>query len=381
MTPTPLLILSDAPSASSGLGRITRDLATRIASTMPDVFRVATLGYGGAGSSALPFFQYFIHSIEGWIVPELPAVWEDHVGQEEGILLVIWDPSRVGWLADPRQCPHTGLRQWLERTPMKKWIYGAIDAPGPFGGLSIQLSTALKGFDRVLNYSKWSSRITGYPDHLPHGINTAVFRKGNKWAAKRAFRESGFVGLKESSFLIGIVATNQARKDYALAIQTCRLLLDRGMDVRVWIHTDAVERFWNLAALQMDYGLQGRVVITTSRFSDEQMAGFYNACDVTLGIGMAEGFGYPIFESIACGTPCIHTEFSGAAEYMPSEMLVMADAFRYEGPWCSQRAVHNPQEWTARIDAVAGTDFHLHSDLEWDNLWPKWSEWLLKGLK
>ena len=35
---------------------------------------------------------------------------------------------------------------------------------------------------------------------------------------------------------MGIVATNQARKQWALGIQTAKLLLDRGLDVRVWAH-------------------------------------------------------------------------------------------------------------------------------------------------
>ena len=44
--PTPLLILSDAPTAGTGLGRITRDIAKRIRADLSDVFEVATLDTG-----------------------------------------------------------------------------------------------------------------------------------------------------------------------------------------------------------------------------------------------------------------------------------------------------------------------------------------------
>lgn len=63
MKPIPLLILGDSVTSKSGLGRITRDLATRIHETMQDTFRVATIGYGGTGSCKLGFQQYFIHEI------------------------------------------------------------------------------------------------------------------------------------------------------------------------------------------------------------------------------------------------------------------------------------------------------------------------------
>src|ERR1700694_4298946 len=95
--PIPLLWISDAVSCTSGLGRVSRDVCTRIAQNMPDVFRIASLGYGGPGRGDLPFHQYSAHSIENWMLPELPLVWADHAGDEEGIIIFCWDPSRVAW--------------------------------------------------------------------------------------------------------------------------------------------------------------------------------------------------------------------------------------------------------------------------------------------
>ena len=47
---------------------------------------------------------------------------------------------------------------------------------GPFGKLSHSIAETMKGFDRVLDYSAFSCRITGNTEHLPHGIDTAVFK-------------------------------------------------------------------------------------------------------------------------------------------------------------------------------------------------------------
>ena len=88
-----------------------------------------------------------------------------------------------------------------------------------------------------------------------------------------------------------------------------RVELAKVQDVLLWIHIDAMERFWSISALLVDYGLQNQAVVTTGRLTDEQMTWAYSACDVTWGIGRGEGFGFPIYESLACGIPCIHGNY------------------------------------------------------------------------
>jgi hypothetical protein len=93
--PLPLLIFSDSVSASSGLARITRDLAVRVATHLPDVFKVATIGYGAAGSTKLPFPQYNWQMNDDWVIHDLPEIWEDFAGNEQGVMMTIQDPSRM----------------------------------------------------------------------------------------------------------------------------------------------------------------------------------------------------------------------------------------------------------------------------------------------
>jgi len=118
-------------------------------------------------------------------------------------------------------------------------------------------------------------------------------------------------------------------------------------------------------------------------FTDEQMAWCYSACDVTLGIGMSEGFGYPIFESLACGTPCIHgADHGGAAEHMPEDMLVKPVHVRIEGVYNSVRPVHDYRDWYQKLYLMpkkTGGSL-LPAYLDWNALWPSWKEWLLKGV-
>ena len=393
---TPLLILSDSPSSTTGLGRICKDLATRLHAHCSDIFRVGTLGYGGPGSREFGFTEYHLHSIENWLVPELADVWQNFAGNERGILLTIWDPSRLRWLARPDSADYQGrqlcpphLKTFLKARPFELWGYIPVDATGPNGKLTAQIADCLMGYDRLLAYSEWAGAIIGKTlncptvESLPHGIDTKVWKAYPRKDAKRQFRELGFDGLTDDAFLVGMVATNQARKDFGLGMETCAKLLQSGMNVRVWIHTDTSVRYWNIPALVEDFGLGGRVVITVNKYSDEQMAWLYSACDVTLGIGLGEGFGYPIFESLACGTPCIHGNYGGAAEHMPESMSVAPTIYRLDGQFNCARPVYHDEDWCEQIQIQRDEeeDVQLPPALEWQTLWPRWEKWFREGVK
>lgn len=382
-----LLFLSDAVSCTSGLGRITRDVASRVHQHPGDMFEVASVGYGGTGSVTIPWKEYFLHDVNNWLVPELPAVWNDFVGDGEGILFCIWDMSRLYWLGIPQLCPVPHLRRWVEEMrksgKLKLWAYHAIDAEGPNGKLSHRIAETMKGFDRVLDYSAFSSRITGNPDHLPHGIDTRVFYPRDHKEARQGFMKI-FTGLQKDSLLIGIVATNQARKNWQLGMEAARILRDRGHDVRLWAHTDVIQRYWDIGSLVVDYGLMNRVAITTQRLTDDQMAWAYSACDVTLSIA-PEGFGYSSGESLACGVPTVAGSYGAQAEFVPPHMLVKPVDFYYEGAFCSQRPVHNAAKWADRVLTIKGARDNslLPETVDWNGpeLWPAWEKWFLEGVK
>lgn len=383
MSKKPLLFVSDSISGSSGLGRITRDLATRVHEHLGDVYRVGTVGYGGFGSRKFPWTDYHLHSIENWLIPELPAIAEDFAGDDELTVIFVWDASRLYWIGTPQRCPDPRLRRWAETARIKKWVYGAIDAEGPFGKIPSSIGETYAGFDRVLDYSEFSCRITGHKDHIPHGVDTSVFKPQDRLASRATLIKNGFIGLNQDSLLIGIVATNQARKNWQLGMETARILVDRGHDVKLWCHTDMLERYWSIPNLIVDYGLVGRVAVTNQRFSDEQLAAMYAACDITLGIG-PEGFGYPIAESLACGVPCIVGSYGAQAEFVHSRMQVDPVGYFYEGAYCSKRPVHAAGMWADKVERWMGKggEGMLPECVDWNGstLWPAWEKWFREGL-
>ena len=401
----PLLIVSDAVSSSSGLGRIARELAIRASKHLADVCRIATLGSGGPGSRRLNFPQYSIEGMGGdFIIPNLPEVWDDWAGHQRGVILCIWDASRLGWFSRPSNPAFSvpePLRKFLINANFQRWTYTPLDAAGPRGRLPFTLAQALLGFDRILAYGKWAESVIRESlgreasegrdlSSVPHGIDSAVFYPRNHVNSKASFFaltgarpvvQQVRTAILEDEPLIGTIATNQARKDWGLWAESCSLFLDRHPKARFWIHTDTLERYWSIPALLVDFGLLDRTVVSLGYIDDDHMAQAYSACDLTLGIGAGEGFGYPIAESLFCGTPCIHGEYAGAVDYMEPHLLVKPVDYRYEGLYACRRPVFKACDWADRMDSLLWKRADRPSEIDWNNVWPQFDAWFRKGLR
>lgn len=388
----PFLTLGDSVAGLTGLGRIHRDIALKTQEHLGHLVDVASIGLGAPPNDKIidgkgqKLRQYPMGPVKDWVVHELPYAWSTHTGGREGILFLIWDVSRLLWMAYPEQCPDPIVKDFLLNFKGRKWIYPAIDGSGPTGGLPAILKDALSKFDRVLNYTEFSAKITGYPDVCTHGIDTSVFYPREN--ALETLKKYG-VTLDPGEKLIGIAATNQPRKDWALAFGALALLKQKGITARVWIHTDVDFRHWDLKSLYIDFGLHPniKVFLTPYGMPDNDLAGLYSACDVTMGIG-PEGFGYPIAESLCCGTPCITGSYGGQADFVPEGFLVKPIAYRYEGIFAIQRPVYNAKDFADKILLSLATfgpprDYVRKNTAPvwpWEQVWPQWQKWIEQGL-
>jgi glycosyltransferase involved in cell wall biosynthesis len=403
--PVPILILSDAPDSGTGLGRITKDLAA-VLSTMPE-FRVGTMGRGGHGSKNFPWAQYTFDERLQWGESILPKVWDDFSGGDKGVIFTIWDASRLTWFGAPETLPKSPLKTFLESKQFQKWGYFPVDGHGPGKRLSLLSQETLKGYDRILAYSKYGQEVlknstapnlceaynNNNIDYIPHGIDPTVF--GNK--GKEKGRE--FLGISAGCMLIGCVMTNQARKDWGVWAQTARRLLALDPTYMFWVHIDVLERYWSIPALLADFGLEDNVRVTTD-LADRQLAELYSACNLTILPSLGEGFGYPITESLACGTPVIHHDYAAGHEIMPKYGLTdhwpgiirtgVEEALEYRLDTLHNiyRPVLNPQDWAEEITQVnwlrpaikreaEESVKHLH----WNNLAPVWKNWFRNGIQ
>ena len=389
----PIILMGDAPSSSTGLGRITRELAIRIHEDLSDTFRLATYGLGGIESRHLPYKQYTLTRLENWSTPDLPRIWKDFAGDEHGILFPIFNPSWLPWLADCEKLPNGTLKDFLRTKPFERWGYFPVDAEGPNGKLPQEVADVIVRFDRPLLYTGWASdllqKTNGFvAPHLPHGTDTKIFFPRDRQEMRKTFVGTVTGGqpmpMKDDVFLVGIVATNSQRKDWSLGLEVCGELLKRGVNVGVWAHTNKVQGHWDITGLAKAYGLDGRIIPTVTDLSDEQIAEAHCATDLTLGIGLGEGWGLVESSSLACGVPVLTSDYAGVTDFVPAALRVKPVGFYGEGWYGHRRPVFSVHEWVERaIRVTADWDYSVSSlrpEFTWDGCWPAWKKWLEEGV-
>lgn len=161
------------------------------------------------------------------------------------------------------------------------------------------------------------------PLYVPHSVNTAVFRPDPLRASQ--FREQQGITLDQP--VIGICGANKDpfRKGFPEQFRAFYLFLNAFPRAQLWVHTQASRGrdAPDLRQLATDMGIAHAV-----RFTDEyaQVAGFiddedlaiwYASLDLLSCCSYAEGFGLPIIEAQACGTPAVATLASAMTELTP----------------------------------------------------------------
>jgi glycosyltransferase involved in cell wall biosynthesis len=100
--------------------------------------------------------------------------------------------------------------------------------------------------------------------------------------------------------------------------------MDKNPDrkIQVYIHTEptALMGGWDMRELCKVLGLSGKVYATNQYDASvvpsppQFLAQIYNACDVLMNVSAGEGFGIPIVEAQACGTPVITGNYTSMPE-------------------------------------------------------------------
>lgn len=160
--------------------------------------------------------------------------------------------------------------------------------------------------------------------YIPHGINTQLFRPNPDWG-QEIRRQEGW----EDKFIVGTVGTNMVeRKNWIASLKAIKEFSSRHNDIVYYMHTEMEhDKGINLHGLRFDLGIDKitffpkmeQIIIGVSPLT---MAYFYNAFDVFLLPSKGEGFGIPIIEAQACGTPVIISNNTAQSELMGGGWLI-----------------------------------------------------------
>lgn len=177
--------------------------------------------------------------------------------------------------------------------------------------------------------------------YVPHAVETAVFHPGDRAEARAA------VGVPEDAFVVAIVGANvgrdSSRKAFADQLAAFGRLRQRHTDALLVLHTD----------VDSPVGVRLRGLLESLppgswRFTDQyayrqgippaQVAAIYQAADVLSNCSMGEGFGLPIVEAQACGTPVIVTDATSMPELCGAGWKVGYEPYWHDmqGGWAAK---------------------------------------------
>ena len=139
---------------------------------------------------------------------------------------------------------------------------------------------------------------------------------GQQWRADKSIPPEMFLVVK-----IG-VNNEDDRKAYAVTEQAfARFSLKQKVKTGLYMHCEAqAKKAPNLVHMAAGLKLQNRVAFCDEYlrgcdlYGDEYLRGMYNAADVLDAVSKGEGFGVPIIEALACGTPVITSRNSACTE-------------------------------------------------------------------
>jgi glycosyltransferase involved in cell wall biosynthesis len=157
------------------------------------------------------------------------------------------------------------------------------------------------------------------PLYVPHAVDTDVYQPHDRTEARKA------VGQPEDAFIVGMVAANKGnRKGFSLALQAFRIFWEDHRDAKLYLHTvvepdqvpgeDILQLVKALGIPKDALMIPSQYAMKYDPFNDETMARVYSGLDVLVNPAHGEGFGVPVLEAAACGTPAVVTNFSAMPE-------------------------------------------------------------------
>lgn len=312
-----LILGSNAPWAPTGYGQQTALWAPRLKSLGHEVAIAAFYGLDGARTqwNGIPVYPKGFDDTGA-------DVLEGHARHFRADLVIILGDAFA-------QNP-----QVLSR--LKTAVWGPVDCD-PLGCQDRQVFEASQV--RPIAMSRFGERMLAdaglVPFYVPHGIDTSVFRPGNKAKYRKT------LGLPRDAFIIGMNAANKdrARKGFPEQMAAFAGLHAMHPDTLLLIHSTPQPSLTgaNLTAIARNLGIQDAIrwadpySYAAGAYTAADMAAWYGCLDLYSGCSYAEGFGLPLIEAQACGIPVVTTDASAMSELAGPGWKVGGEPYWNEG--------------------------------------------------
>jgi glycosyltransferase involved in cell wall biosynthesis len=300
--------LSNAPWASTGYGNQTRVIVPRLRDLGHDMAIIAFYGLEGGiiNWDGIKIFPRSYHPYG----QDIARAHSQAFGADIHISLI------DVWVCQPEFIKPVRWIPWfpVDSEPVAPVIVG----------------TAARAWKRLV-FAKHACKMMDEAgldyDYIPLCVETKSFYQTDRNEARQFLRSNG-INISDDAYMVGIVAANKgnpSRKAFDNQIAGFAQFAKKRKDAVLYIHSCKSEhgenQGVNLVELCLYYGLEiGKNVFFPDQyryilgFPDDYMRAAYSAMDVKLMATMGEGFGIPIVEAQACGTPVIVGDWTANTE-------------------------------------------------------------------
>ncbi len=324
-----ILWASNSPWAPTGYGTQTAQVTRRL---KDDRHRVAIASNYGLEAASFEWngMKQFARGFDMYsndVVPAHMAAWEHENPGFDPLLITLYDV----WVFKGKQWDTLrNIASWvpIDHMPAPPAVIQFLSKPNV-------TPIAMSKFGRAMIEREGVETL-----YVPHAIEK-VFRPTASLPLPNGGSLTGrqFMEVDESKFVVGMNAANKGkvpnRKAYPEALLAFALFAKKHDDAVLYIHTEDRGAMGgiNLRELAEACGIADDQIQFVDQYAyrtgipQEMLAAIYTAMDVLLMPSMSEGFGIPIIEAQACGTPVIVTDSTSMPE-------LLGDGWLVEGqPW------------------------------------------------
>jgi len=323
-----LLWCSDHPVIPTGYGQVTRNLLFNFKKSGIDTHCFGFQGFGQTINNMTinnEIVNYPVYSQlafgENYGDKGSIVFWENQLKPD--VTAFLCDSFMIKHLTDERidknKDGKSEIVKWINGIKSKKLIYFPFDSDTVYE----DAKPIQEAMDIRVAMSKYSQKVlkkdTGLDSfYIPHGCDTSIFRPLNKDKIADVRKQNKW----EDKFVVGCVARNQTRKQLTRLYDAFKIFAQDKDDVILFMHTSPVDNAGpNLIEYSKQIGISEKIVYTGLKspvvgFPPQQVNLVYNTMDVHVLPTTGEGFGLPIIESMAAGTPNICTDYTTSRELL-----------------------------------------------------------------
>lgn len=343
-----LLIWGDSPTATTGFGRVNREIISGISKKFDLDIHVLGVNYEG-DPHEFPFKIYptmrFLDNINSDSEPFGYEFLEQMIIKETpDIVFLHNDP----WNIEIVSKNVNKLNEFLKQKMNKQFVtiaYLAID-----GEVYKNWMLSVKDFDFLATYSDWARglciaqcpEIKSKLKTIHIGVDKSKYfsLKEDKFKLKRLT-----FGLNEDRTVFTIISRNTQRKQLGLALEALKMLKDRGHRPFLYIHSNPIQLGYNLLRLaeklnlkiNEDYFILNKEFFEHRGFDDKILNQIYNASDCLLSTSIGEGFGMSPFEAAAANTLLLLPEIPPYTDFWKNKAVFYKTAGKIFFPYDLER--------------------------------------------